>query len=137
MVRWKTWVFGLITATALCGCGTLVNITNKSTENKIYGGTRLDVVGGPYLFGKGVGLIRREEHEKFPPSMCIGLGMCALVDLPFTIIADTLTLPITVRAAIDRAKNAEEEEFHREPESDSQDPTVSLQTTPRQLDTNN
>jgi Protein of unknown function (DUF1375) len=44
----------------------------------------------------GVGL--SPPDQKFDRSTCVELGCCALVDLPFSLVADTLTLPITLVA---------------------------------------
>ena len=86
--------FLLLAALTCTGCGTTVNFATR--ENKVYGGVRndLDVIEG--LF------------EGTPdPNMHLGgvevlfaLAVVSLpaLDLPFSLLADTLTLPITSRA---------------------------------------
>jgi hypothetical protein len=42
----------------------------------------------------------RDEPEKFSPSTNALLGACMIADLPFSAVADTLMLPVTVKAAL-------------------------------------
>ncbi|MBV9125814.1 MAG: YceK/YidQ family lipoprotein [Planctomycetes bacterium] len=81
----------------LSGCATALNIQN---DRQIYGGVRTDAIVGPYGLAKGIGFVMIENHEKFSPSTNAMLGACALADLPFSAVADTLTLPVTVPAAL-------------------------------------
>jgi uncharacterized protein YceK len=83
------------------GCGTVLSFQQEEEGPKVYGGVRMDATLGPGLIAAGVGdLIYPKEHEKFPPGTYISLGACALADLPFSLVADTVTLPLTVPAAL-------------------------------------
>ena len=81
---------------ALCGCGTVLNLQG---ESQVYGGARNDARAGAGCLAQGLGLTRAEEHDKFSPQVNLAIGACALVDLPFSALADTLTLPVTIAAA--------------------------------------
>jgi uncharacterized protein YceK len=100
-------------ACAACGCGTIDNIVGAGTpaadpsvnitpHNVIYGGVKQDaeyawqqlnpvgisaIFSGPFFFETGL------YH-----------GLCAIVDIPFSAVGDTLTLPITIPATIAKAE---------------------------------
>jgi hypothetical protein len=42
----------------------------------------------------------RDEPDKFSPGTNAFLGACMIADLPFSAIADTLALPVTIKAAL-------------------------------------
>jgi uncharacterized protein YceK len=73
----------------LTGCGTIADMAD---HQKIFGGTRYigERVGEPAVFG--------------PCSSC---GPCWLFDLPLTLAADTVCLPVTATLAIIRASKEE------------------------------
>jgi uncharacterized protein YceK len=77
----------------LVGCGTLVNVAGGG-EGTPYGGTKFDAAACSAGLAAGVG--PSLPDQKFDPPTSLGLGCYALVDLPFSIVADTLTLPITL-----------------------------------------
>jgi uncharacterized protein YceK len=87
----------LIALSASSGCGTVYNLGN---DCKIYGGTRFSGAFGVGCLANGCSRIISREDDKFSPEETIALGLCGLADLPFSVIADTLTLPITIAAAI-------------------------------------
>ena len=95
---------GLLVLAALAsvpGCGTVLSFQQEEEGPRAYGGVRMDAALGPGLIAAGVGaLIYPKEHEKFPPGTYISLGACALADLPFSLVADTVTLPLTVPVAL-------------------------------------
>lgn len=94
------------------GCGTLMNIIGAGTpptdgsvlepQRKIYGGVFKDteligdalyatILGGP-IYG--------------PPNLM--LGVAGAVDLPFSFVGDTLTLPVTVPATFASSQHSTE-----------------------------
>src|SRR5687768_12253541 len=100
-------VAALTALTGLSGCGTILNLEERPhftcqdlplKTRQIYGGTQLDAVFG-------TGLIKGTLTEPLDPEMNIpqkaicrfwglSLGTYILaVDLPFSLVADTLTLP--------------------------------------------
>lgn len=89
-------------ATSLAGCMTALNTmyyTPTEGGKEIYGGVKLDAE----LF--------KEARAKDAPTLfgCtgpvarIGTVTLATMDLPLSAVGDTLTLPITMKAAFDRA----------------------------------
>lgn len=102
-----------VLAAVLGGCGTVVNCfsVNGTPARAIYGGVRQDAENGTRHLG--------EAFSESPPclsqvpkppsagrdfaakSFCFvsGVGMLA-VDLPVTVVTDTLTLPVTVPATL-------------------------------------
>lgn len=74
----------------LAGCGTVMNLTNLPPtpgEGAAYRGTAFNMA---FLLPPSSG------PQKFDDSTNILLGCYAAIDLPFTLIGDTLTLPYTV-----------------------------------------
>lgn len=83
----------VIAAPFFLGCGALINVAGNGDRTP-YGGTRFDAatcVGG---LASGVGIGPPDQKLDRPASL--GLGCCALADLPFSLVADTLTLPLTL-----------------------------------------
>lgn len=96
----------------LSGCGTVLNLraTNVPAPppgeisiwaeghhpppKLVYGGVRVDASAGPGWFVEASGT---------PPLALVGAYTC-LIDLPVCVVTDTLTLPITIPAAIERRK---------------------------------
>ncbi|CAN5545920.1 hypothetical protein BH10PLA2_BH10PLA2_39070 [soil metagenome] len=76
------------------GCGTALNLVGipDSGETYPYGGT---LVEGGAIAGSAVTLYQLGTGEATDGS-AIPLGVLATVDLPFTIVGDTLTLPWTL-----------------------------------------
>jgi len=70
---------------AVGGCAT---IGDMAGEQRIFGGTR--------LIGKELG-----EPASFGP--CASCGPCWIFDLPLSLAADTLLLPVTITLAIVKA----------------------------------
>ncbi len=91
----------------LSGCGTVMNLRTpapgstafQGTEHvpqEVYGGVKLDIEAGRRSF---------DEAEERPFQALVGAYVLG-IDLPASAVADTFTLPITVRAAIGRAIDA-------------------------------
>jgi uncharacterized protein YceK len=99
---------------ALPGCGTMVAWTDRPAP---YGGVRLDACG-PALLAQAAIPALREEHDKFSPGTNALLGACMVADLPFSAVADTLTLPVTVPAALAQRREK------REPPPETADPSA-------------
>jgi len=62
------------------------------SPKKIYGGVAVDAYAGAGWF---------QEETLDPPKALLGAYVWG-VDLPLSAVADTLTLPVTIRAAIQR-----------------------------------
>ena len=102
-----------VLATALSGCGTLVNCANPEGKSPraIYGGVRLDARNGmDHLNEAFSGNAPSFSKLPKPPdpardfavkTFCAGCGIAMLaVDLPVSAVADTLTLPVTVPSTL-------------------------------------
>jgi uncharacterized protein YceK len=88
---------GLVSASAALasGCGTLLNTAHyphASGGEEIYGGVQLDY------------RVVAQEHQK-RSATTVAL---ALLDMPFSLVGDTLTLPYTVALAMSREGGAED-----------------------------
>ena len=75
---------GLLALLSLAGCGTIVDMAD---DQRVYGGTR--------FVGERVG-------EGFSLGMCGSLGPLWLIDLPLSLAADTILIPVTVTIALTR-----------------------------------
>jgi uncharacterized protein YceK len=86
-------------ACTLGGCATAHNLKH---ERQIYGGVRLDAPAVPCILSG--------FSPTHPPQdgFSVVLGTWALTDLPFSAVADTLTLPVTVPAALARQLGKQE-----------------------------
>jgi uncharacterized protein YceK len=67
---------------SLSGCGTMLNFTSRE-KPEIYGGVEVDVAW--------IGMSRQNPAPSPDQANLLGI-----VDLPFSFIGDTLTLPITL-----------------------------------------
>jgi uncharacterized protein YceK len=83
---------------AALGCGTVGNFTGKE-ECQVFGGVRLDST----LMAEGFGhRFENGQPEKVEGPVLLEEGFSGLVDLPLSLIGDTLTLPITIPLALTR-----------------------------------
>ncbi len=92
-------VLGLLAALpTLVGCASYANL---GTEDgwKVYGGTRLDATLISEGFAPGPEVTRKKVER---PVLAME-GCCGLVDMPFSVLVDTVLLPVTVPVAIARA----------------------------------
>jgi uncharacterized protein YceK len=85
----------LVVLPALGGCATAGNLTAKE-GCKVYGGTQVDAA---LISGKPAPNAALAKYEHVEPPVLVAAACCGLVDLPFSVIADTLTLPITMSRA--------------------------------------
>jgi uncharacterized protein YceK len=74
---------------AATGCGTCANLADHS---KIYGGAQLD---GTSILHACKELTHPKEPAELTPKRNVAAGLGSCLDLPFSAIADTFTLPIT------------------------------------------
>ena len=99
-------VLALATYTFLCGCGTAINL--QKDEQRVYGGVWFDAQAATVGLAEGVsGAVSPDTGPDRMPyrpwtGLQIILGAAAWVDLPLSIIGDTLTLPWTVSAELKR-----------------------------------
>jgi uncharacterized protein YceK len=92
-------------APLLTGCGTLMNLRSMETARAlpdstvpraaVYGGVKLDAAAGRRSF---------DAAPNRPAQALVGAYVWG-IDLPISVVADTLTLPVTVPASIRREVN--------------------------------
>ena len=88
----------LLVAPLLGGCGTAVNLAN---ERSPYGGVATDLGcswGGLLSLTPFV-----EPDPHYPAGFGFFLGLAAFADTPFSLVGDTVTLPIILKAALEAA----------------------------------
>lgn len=80
----------------ISGCATYMCL--ESERKPVYGGTRTDAQMGVYLAGISLGL---NSTEPDAPDRLVALALSAqaFADLPCSVVADTIALPVTVWAA--------------------------------------
>ena len=83
-------------ASLLPGCMTMVNV---SLDKKVYGGLEMDACAIPMV---AMAITPNQNPDDFPllGKLLFGAGM--IIDMPLTLVGDTLTLPITIPAAYRR-----------------------------------
>jgi uncharacterized protein YceK len=79
----------LLVALAATGCGTCANLADHS---RIYGGTQLDSTS---LLHACKELSHPNEPGELTPKRDAAAALGSCIDLPFSVMADTFTLPIT------------------------------------------
>jgi uncharacterized protein YceK len=89
----------LLLTLTLCGCGTMDNMAGGPSA-RVYGGVRQDVKDTAQSTGA---VFRAQDAAAF--STAIGTGAVRVLDVPFSVVADTVTLPVTVPAAVRRTQN--------------------------------
>jgi uncharacterized protein YceK len=99
----------------LTGCGTLANLS----DGQVYGGVRSDArVGSSYV---RAGLGAAPDPDPIPllsdPGK-VALGTFILADLPFSAVADTVLLPITLCTAVSGKADAGKAERDRTADKD-------------------
>jgi len=88
----------LAAAPGLVGCASYSSLFGKD-GCKVYGGTRLDAT----LISEAVAPDRDSDKTKRLESPVLAWeACCGLCDLPLSVIADTITLPVTVPVAVSR-----------------------------------
>jgi uncharacterized protein YceK len=89
-------------ASALTGCGTVVNLEGigKTNSKYVYGGVRVDACAEAALLRDAtVGNPEAPPDYKENHAELLALAAFAAVDMPLSAIADTLTLPVTIPAS--------------------------------------
>jgi uncharacterized protein YceK len=74
---------------AATGCGTCANLADHS---KIYGGAQLDSTSILHAYKE---LTHPQEPAELTPKRNVAAALGSCMDLPFSVIADTFTLPVT------------------------------------------
>jgi uncharacterized protein YceK len=96
-------LLALFAAVLLSGCGTLANMQNRSVpaigppdrETRTFGGVANDV----RWVGEQISRVAAPEESWEVPVGLAMAGYFGLVDLPFSLVGDILTLPKVVRDA--------------------------------------
>src|SRR5215217_4717672 len=83
MQKFALAVVAMVASVASLGCGTIVNVAGDG-ERTPYGGTMVDV-GCARGLPTGVGL--GPPDQKFDRPTCLGLGLCSVADLPFSLLS--------------------------------------------------
>lgn len=95
----------MLIALPLAGCATAGDITAKGGP-QVYGGTRTDIA---LIKGDMGPDADPADVKKISRSVRAGAACCGLVDLPFSVIADTVMLPVTVPLSARRNRDDAEE----------------------------
>ena len=106
MRKWPARLLLLLSTLYAAGCGTLGNtigIRYPSEHLRVYGGVQLDVEQTQESVAKAKDAKTTNERVE----ACVGLFI-STVDMPFSAVADTLTLPFTIPEAIERARHPEQ-----------------------------
>jgi uncharacterized protein YceK len=82
----------------LGGCATGANL-GAQDGCTVYGGTRLDATLVAEGFSPDADVSRKNNLEH---PVLVWEGCCGLIDMPLSLIADTVLLPITVPVAVGR-----------------------------------
>ena len=90
MSRLALKVLPWVAVLAIAGCGTIGNLQDR---DKIYGGARLD---GKEAIRASKELIHPADPPDYTTTQDTAILVYACVDMPLSLIADTLTLPITI-----------------------------------------
>jgi uncharacterized protein YceK len=101
-------LLALATLSNVLGCAALMNV--KCGEAKVFGGVQIDAAASLAIvptLAVCCGLKDDSEFEFLQPPACLALQCFALVDLPFSFVADTLLLPVAVGRAIEAKQRAE------------------------------
>ena len=91
----------LLAAPLLTGCGTMANMSGKSLaligppdrEVRPFGGVANDV----RWVGEQVGWAVKTDEPQYAPFNLAAAGYFGLIDLPFSLIGDVITLPRILR----------------------------------------
>src|SRR5262245_61350912 len=87
-------------ACALSGCGTMDNVRGEPPENAVLGGVRINA-------DRAWSCAKASFFTHDPASVVLfgAIGAYSLaLDLPLSAVADTLTLPITIPAALKKSE---------------------------------
>ena len=82
-------LFAATLGAALCGCGTMHNISGSLDSQRIYGGVRTDVKVAAQAPGD---LVRAKDGPEFMNAA--RAGALSVIDTPLSAVGDTVTLPV-------------------------------------------
>ena len=88
-----TAAIALLLSFATAGCATVYDLAKHSTADNVYGGVRLDghIIASAATGGGGnCGLENCDKYAVW------SLGLPAVIDLPLSLVGDTLALPYTL-----------------------------------------
>lgn len=110
MHRAKTlWVM-LALLPLLGGCAAVGNLGAEGGA-KVYGGTRVDM---DLISGDVAPDAEPADLKKIEPTVRTYAACCGLVDLPFSFVADTVMLPVTVPLALRHKRHARDDADERQ-----------------------
>jgi uncharacterized protein YceK len=116
---------GLVVA-SLSGCGTVINVTK---DREVFGGVRIDAECGvgdwdvwrhPSKYAQPV----------FPYVNLLAAACWVGVDLPLSVIADTVTLPVTIPATLKKSATPTESSTDKKPLPPTVPPEASSDQVP-------
>jgi uncharacterized protein YceK len=85
----------LLTVPTLGGCATYGSLTDKD-GCKVFGGTRLDAT----IVSENLRPNSEARKQGVAPPVMVWAAGCGMVDMPFSMLADALLLPVTVPLAL-------------------------------------
>ena len=96
-MRFLFQIFIVAMASLLPGCSTMANL---SLDKKVYGGLAMDACAIPMVATAITP--NQNPDDSFPLWVKLLFGAGMIIDMPLTLVGDTLTLPITIPAAYRR-----------------------------------
>ena len=103
MPRMARKILLLATVLTAAGCGTMGNLSGR---DKIYGGTQID---GTAVVAACKDIGHSNDAPQFTVTQVCEMLACCCIDLPLSVAADTVTLPITIPVSVYRwAKHPDE-----------------------------
>lgn len=87
----------LLLSGIFCGCASMDNLRGTHASPRVYGGVRQDVKQAAQSTRD---VFRAKTATDF--TAALGSGTLSVIDAPFSAVADTVTLPATVGAAVRR-----------------------------------
>lgn len=84
----------------MCGCGTCFNFFSQGPDHeRIYGGVQIDA---------SFAVMHVDIDNGHIPPFPLPQTVLGIIDMPFSFIGDTLTLPITIPSTIRRCQKEQE-----------------------------
>ena len=113
---WRTWLVSGIAVCFTAGCGSVCNHVhfNNPSSERVYGGVQLDAETARECGGW---LIRGEVKTPKELVAATFFGTMCLIDLPFSLIADTLWLRNDMRVTREKEAQAANPELASMPHS--------------------
>jgi len=110
--RYAGLVVGVSLVLSAAGCGTYNNVLGDS-QHMVYGGVRRDGVILRECSGGSPNRAKGFDDPGVLPMVDNAAAMTAFMDLPFSFVGDTLTLPFTLCCALVQGGEAEPESTAR------------------------